>query len=227
MASVSARDRAGGFSQKVVLPRAAAASTRSLWVLVGLAMTTASTFLSSRRARGSVVPRRHAQLARHRGHRRGIHVGHGHEPGLRDAAAQVLRVDPAQASEADEADLQGSRRAGGGGHRRSRRDARILLGDELDAHALLGGNRFPAQELHRALHRPPSHVLGELGHRGHHGPGCDGPARVVHRVEAQHADPGPRVPWPRWPRSRPAPSCRCRRRPRPGRDGPGACSGRH
>ena len=41
MASVSARERAVGFSQKMALPAWAAATTISRWVLVGVATITA------------------------------------------------------------------------------------------------------------------------------------------------------------------------------------------
>ena len=57
MRSVSARVRAGGFSQKVGLPLAAAATVRSAWVWVGLAMTTASTSESLKSVPGSACGR--------------------------------------------------------------------------------------------------------------------------------------------------------------------------
>ena len=50
---VSARDRAGGFSQKMGLPRFAAAIDVAAWVLVGLTITTASTSCRRAAARGS------------------------------------------------------------------------------------------------------------------------------------------------------------------------------
>ena len=53
MRAVSARERAGGFSQKIGFPAPLAATVRAAWVCVGLAMTMASTSASWNSASGS------------------------------------------------------------------------------------------------------------------------------------------------------------------------------
>src|SRR5438552_6008396 len=56
--------------------------------------------------RGLVVRPGDVELFRHLARERAIRVGHGHEPRLRAARAQVARVDAAEASDANQSDVQ-------------------------------------------------------------------------------------------------------------------------